>query len=67
MRWFRRDSQIYIGPVTELQMHLLRSRPALEKSGIACQAAKGEVDVYLTIQAGSVPIKILEDLRMESF
>ena len=67
MRWFQRDSRIYIGPVTELQMDLLRSRPILEKSGIACQATRGKVDVYLTLPVGSAPIKELEDLRMESF
>jgi len=67
MHWFQRGSRIYIGPVTDLQMDLLRSRPALEKSGIACQAEKGKVDVYLTLPVGSNTVKMLQDLRKEAF
>jgi hypothetical protein len=67
MRWFQRDSRIYIGPVTELQMDVLRTRPVLASSGIACQAAHGKVEVYLTLPQDSVSSKVLEDLRMEAF
>ena len=67
MRWFQRDSRVYIGPVTELQMDILRTRPVPSSSGIACQAADGKVEMYLTLPQGEVSSKVLEDIRMEAF
>lgn len=67
MKWFMRDSKIYIGPVSDSQIDALRTRPILSNSGVACRAGHGNVDVYLTLPASSMSISALDRMKFGDF
>jgi hypothetical protein len=63
MKWFMRDSKIYVGPVADSQIDVLQTRPLFERSGVACRAGNGTVELYLTLPADSVPVSALDRLK----
>lgn len=63
MRWFLRDNKFYIGPISDMQIDELMSKDAFSSCGIACRAASGKVETYLTMPQDARKIKDLEKIR----
>lgn len=65
MNWFKRDTKLYIGPVSDSQIDDLLSNPRLVGCGISCIAGGGKVETYLTVKDSGVDAKVLNDIRRE--
>lgn len=62
MRWFQRDHKFYIGPVTDLQIDMLKSNPLLENSGVSWSADRGRVEAYVTVPVTRISPTALDRL-----
>lgn len=65
MNWFKRDSKLYIGPVSDSQIDDLLSHPKLSGCGISCLAGGGKVETYLTVRDTGIDVRVINDIKRE--